>query len=92
MHLDVNDPEDGDSKAADARVGQHEVGEEAVADAEPPGIGFMNIHLGRKLFGHFKKIQEIKTKSHPKIVDKKLFDHFKLKSWGHKIQYLQTYK
>ena len=41
---DVHDPVDGDAHAADRRVGEHEVGKAAVADAKSPLIHLKSCH------------------------------------------------
>ena len=53
---DVHDPVDGDAHAADRRVGEHEVGKAAVADAKSPLIHLKSSHpfedLGQCQAGH----------------------------------------
>ena len=41
---EVHDPVDGDAHAADRRVGEHEVGKAAVADAKSPVIHLKSSH------------------------------------------------
>jgi hypothetical protein len=55
-------------------VGGHVAGLHALSGQGQPGIDFMNIHFGRKLFGYFF-ILKFWAKLHPKTTDVDLSEY-----------------